>query len=101
MIPGIRPASDFELAVGDDDFFHSPDLLYHEHSHTKTPTIEKRNSRKLLRELAKASKPLTESQLSKLASIDRHTIRTYCKQFLKSQLVEWDYITKDNHTEKM
>lgn len=60
-----------------------------------------RQSRQLLLELARSRKPLNEATLSRLTSIDRRTIRLYCEKFLASELVEWNYVTRKRHTEKM
>jgi hypothetical protein len=96
-----RPDSDFERLEDDPDVFVTPDLLYHTHSRTKTPTIQMKESRELLLELAVATEPKSETTLSKLTSIDRHTIRTYCRRFLESDLIEWNYVNRGRLTEKL
>jgi len=99
--PGRRPDSDFEITNRDYDVFITPGLLYHSHSRTRQATIQMKESRKLLLELAVATEPKSETVLSKLTSIDRHTIRSYCRKFLESELVEWNYVTRGRYTEKL
>jgi DNA-binding GntR family transcriptional regulator len=78
-----------------------PLLLFHINTRTGESTKEMAQSRLVLLELTKSAESMNEYRLSKLTSIDRHSVRTYCRKLQEFGLLDSQLDQSSKHVQRV